>query len=86
MIEMYTAKRLEDEYRARKQIVQLSMLRDIQAQVAHDLFIKKLKEMAEEASSIGGFLADAFSAEVTAVLHVLSRHSETQSQLPLSSQ
>lgn len=79
MNEIFSAKRLEDEYRARRQVVQLTRLKDIQTDVARDLLAKKLAELSMEASAIGGFLAEAFCDEITAVLHVLSTRSEKQS-------
>jgi len=62
---LFSAKRLEDEYRLMRQSVALERLRDIQRDVARDLLKQILNEIMEECEEIGGFLAEGLKEEIT---------------------
>jgi len=62
---LFSAKRLEDEYRLMRQHVALERLGDIQEDVAQDIFKQILDHIKVECDEIGGFLADALKAKIT---------------------
>ena len=64
---LFSAKRLEDEYRMMRQIVALERLRDIQEDVARDIVKQILEQIKEECNEIGGFLAEALKEQITSL-------------------